>query len=68
MKKLYFKKWVEKTLIFVNCFIFCFIACIDDFKSIEAYLLIVLIGGAIFYINFKLIAKYGRLYKEIEED
>lgn len=66
-KRLYLKKWLEKLLIFINTMIFCFIACIDDFTSIKAYLILIIILGSIFYINYKIISKYGRLLKDNEE-
>ena len=66
-KKLYLKKWLEKTLITINCFIFCFICCIDDFTSIKAYLLLIITLFTIFYINYRIIKKYGRLLKDDEE-
>lgn len=63
-KKRYLKKWLEKLLILINTFIFCFIACINDFTSIKAYLLLILILGSIFYINYRILKKYSRLLKE----
>lgn len=66
-KKLYLKKWLDYTLITINCFIFCFIASINDFESIKAYLLLVLILGSIFYINCKILKKYSRVIKDDEE-
>lgn len=66
-KKLYLKKWLEKTLIFINTLIFCFICCIDDFTSIKAYLLLMITLFTIFYINYRIIKKYGRLLKDDEE-
>lgn len=67
-KKRYLKKWLDYTLITINCFIFCFIACIDDFTSIKAYLLLILILGSIFYINYKILKKYSRVLKNIDEE
>ena len=67
-KKLYLKKWLDYTLITINTMIFCFIACIDDFTSIKAYLLLILILGSIFYINYKILKKYSRVLKNIDEE
>lgn len=67
-KRIYLKKWLDYTLIMINCFIFCFIACINDFESIKAYLLLVLILGSIFYINYKILKKYSRVLKNIDEE
>ena len=66
-KRLYLKKWLDYTLISINTMIFCFIACIDDFTSIKAYLLLILILGSIFYINYKILKKYSRVLKNDEE-
>lgn len=66
-KRLYLKKWLDYTLISINTMIFCFIACIDDFTSIKAYLLLILILGSIFYINYKILKKYSRVLKDDEE-
>lgn len=66
-KKIYLKKWLDYTLISINTMIFCFIACIDDFTSIKAYLLLILILGSIFYINYKILKKYSRVLKDDEE-
>ena len=66
-KKIYLKKWLDYTLITINTMIFCFIDCIDDFTSIKAYLLLILILGSIFYINYKILKKYSRVLKDDEE-
>ena len=66
-KRLYLKKWLDYTLIGINTMIFCFIACIDDFTSVKAYLLLILILGSIFYINYKILKKYSRVLKDDEE-
>lgn len=66
-KRLYLKKWLDYTLIAINTMIFCFIACIDDFTSIKAYLLLILILCSIFYINYKILKKYSRVLKDDEE-
>ena len=66
-KRIYLKKWLDYTLISINTMIFCFIACIDDFTSIKAYLLLILILGSIFYINCKILKKYSRALKDDEE-
>lgn len=62
-KKVYLKKWLDYTLIIINCFIFCFITCIDDFTSIKVYILLMLILGSIFYINYKILIKYSKILK-----
>lgn len=67
-KKIYLKKWLDYTLITINTMIFCFIASINDFTSIKAYLLLVLILGSIFYINYKILKKYSRVLKNIDEE
>ena len=66
-KKLYLKKWLENTLITINGLIFCFVCCIDDFTSIKAYLLLMIVLFTIFYINYRIIKKYGRILKDNEE-
>lgn len=67
-KRLYLKKWLDYTLITINCFIFCFIACIDDFTSIKAYLILIIILSTIFYINYKILKKYSRVLKNDDEE
>lgn len=66
-KKLYLKKWFDYTLIIINCFIFCFIASINDFTSIKAYLILILILGTIFYINYRILKKYSKVLKDNKE-
>ena len=66
-KKIYLKKWLDYTLITINCFIFCFIASINDFASIKEYLLLILILGTIFYINYRILKKYSRILRDNEE-
>lgn len=63
-KRIYLKRWLDYTLISINCFIFCFIASINDFASIKEYLLLILILGSIFYINYKILKKYSRILKD----
>lgn len=63
-KKLYLKKWLDYTLIIINCFIFCFIASINNFTSIKSYLLLILILGSIFYVNYRILKKYSRILKD----
>lgn len=66
-KKLYLKKRLEKILISINCFIFCLVCCINDFTSIKIYLVLIITLFTIFYINYKIIKKYGRILKDNEE-
>ena len=66
-KKIYLRRWLEKTLITINCFIFCFICCIDDYKSIKDYLLLLLVCGLVFGFNSLIIKKWGRLLKDDTE-
>lgn len=66
-KKRYLKKWLDYTLIMINCFIFCFIASINDFTSIKAYLILILILGTIFYINYRILKKYSKVLKDIKD-
>ena len=66
-KRIYLKKWLDHTLIIINCFIFCFIASINDFASIKEYLLLILILGSIFYINYRILKKYSRILRDNEE-
>ena len=51
----------------INCFIFCFIASINDFTSIKAYLILILILGTIFYINYRILKKYSKVLKDNKE-
>lgn len=64
-KKIYLKKWLEKTLIFINTSIFCFICCINDFNF---YGFLIILGLLlIFGFNALIISKYGRILKELED-
>lgn len=64
-KKRVLKKWCESLLIFVNCLIFCFLACINDFQNIKTLILISLVLITIFYINYKILIKYSKTLKEL---
>lgn len=68
IKRLYLKKWLDYTLITINTMIFCFIASINDFTSIKAYLILVLVLGSIFAINYKILKKYSRVLKKDDEE
>ena len=63
-KKLYLKKWLEKTLISINSFIFCFLCVVNDF-DFNGFLMILWLL-VVFGFNALIISKYGRLLKELE--
>lgn len=65
-KRLYLKKWLEKTLILINSLIFLFLAMINDFNFKGFIILIVLL--IIFSFNGIIISKYGRLLKDDGEE
>lgn len=65
-KKLYLKKWLEKTLILINSLIFMFLAMINDFNFKGFIILVVLL--IIFSFNGLIINKYGRLLKDDGEE
>lgn len=65
-KRLYLKKWLEKTLILINSLIFMFLAMINDFNFKGFIILVVLL--IIFSFNGLIISKYGRLLKDDEEE
>lgn len=65
-KKLYLKKWLEKTLILINSFIFMFLAMINDFNFKGFIILVVLL--IVFSFNGLIISKYGRLLKDDGEE
>lgn len=65
-KKLYLKKWLEKTLILINSLIFMFLAMINDFNFKGFIILVVLL--IIFSFNGLIISKYGRLLKDDGEE
>ena len=64
-KRLYLKKWLEKTLILINSFIFCFLCMINDF-TFEGFLIILGLL-VVFGFNALIIIKYGRILKELED-
>jgi hypothetical protein len=65
-KRLYLKKWLEKTLILINSLIFTFLAMINDFNFKGFIILVVLL--IIFSFNGLIISKYGRLLKDDGEE
>lgn len=65
-KKLYLKKWLEKTLILINSIIFMFLAMVNDFNFKGFIILVVLL--IIFTFNGLIISKYGRLLKDDGEE
>lgn len=65
-KRLYLKKWLEKTLILINSLIFMFLAMINDFNFKGFIILVVLL--IIFSFNGLIISKYGRLLKDDDEE
>lgn len=65
-KRLYLKKWLEKTLILINSLIFMFLAMINDFNFKGFIILVVLL--IIFSFNGLIINKYGRLLKDDGEE
>lgn len=65
-KKLYLKKWLEKTLILINSIIFMFLAMVNNFNFKGFIILVVLL--IIFSFNGLIISKYGRLLKDDEEE
>lgn len=65
-KRLYLKKWLEKTLILINSLIFMFLAMINDFNFKGFIILVALL--IIFSFNGLIISKYGRLLKDDGEE
>lgn len=65
-KRLYLKKWLEKTLILINALIFMFLAMVNDFNFKGFIILVVLL--IIFSLNGLIISKYGRLLKDDGEE
>jgi hypothetical protein len=65
-KRLYLKKWLEKTLILINSLIFTFLAMINDFNFKGFIILVVLL--IFFSFNGLIISKYGRLLKDDGEE
>ena len=65
-KKLYLKKWLEKTLILINSIIFIFLAMVNDFNFKGFIILVALL--IVFSFNGLIISKYGRLLKDNGEE
>lgn len=65
-KRLYLKKWLEKTLILINSLIFMFLAMINDF-NFKGFIILV-VSLIIFSFNGLIISKYGRLLKDDGEE
>lgn len=65
-KKLYLKKWLEKTLILINSLIFMFLAMVNGFNFKGFIILVILL--IIFSFNGLIISKYGRLLKDDGEE
>lgn len=60
MKKLYFKKWVEYSLIIINILLYASLA--GDTDNIFIFIASKLIASVLFAFNYKLLEKYGRLF------
>lgn len=65
-KRLYLKKWLEKTLILINSLIFIFFAMVNDCDFRGFVILVILL--IIFSFNGLIISKYGRLLKDDGEE
>lgn len=65
-KRLYLKKWLEKTLILINSLIFMFLAMVNDFNFKGFIILVILL--IIFSFNGLIISKYGRILKDDGEE
>ena len=65
-KRLYLKKWLEKTLILINSLIFIFFVMVDDCNFKGFIVLVILL--IVFAFNALIISKYGRLLKDDGEE
>lgn len=65
-KRLYLKKWLEKTLVLINSLIFVFFAMVNDCDFRGFVILVILL--IIFSFNGLIISKYGRLLKDDGEE
>ena len=65
-RKLYLKKWLEKTLILINAFILIFFTMLEDFN--DNGLIILFIMLVVFSFNSLVISKHGRLLKDNGEE
>ena len=65
-KRLYLKKWLEKTLILINSIILIFLAMLEDFDVNG--LIIILILLIVFSFNGLIISRHGRLLKDNGEE
>lgn len=60
-KKLYFKSWLDNTILIITFFQFVLIGSINDFEKIPSYLLLILW----FIINIKLLKKFSKKIKKM---
>lgn len=60
-KKLYFKSWLDNTILIITIFQTFFIISINDFSNITSYLLLILT----LLINIKLLKKFSKKIKKI---
>ena len=60
-KKLYFKSWLDNTILIITFFQFVLIGSINDFGKITSYLLLILW----FIINIKLLKKFSKKFKKM---
>lgn len=65
-KRLYLKKWLEKTMILINSLIFIFFVMVKDCDFRGFVILVILL--IIFSFNGLIISKYGRLLKDDGEE
>lgn len=60
-KKLYFKPWLDNTILLITVLQIMFIISINDFSNIISYLLLILT----LLINIKLLKKFSKKIKKI---
>ena len=60
-KKLYFKSWLDNTILIITIFQMIFIISINDFNNITSYLLLILT----LLINIKLLKKFSKKIKKM---
>ena len=63
-RKLYLKKWVELTIIFIQVILFMTLA--GDCDDLKIFIVSKIIALIIFFVNHLILVKYTKLYDEVK--
>ena len=64
MKKIYLKRWVEVTIIFIQAILFMIVG--SECDDLKIFIVSKIIALVIFFVNHLILVKYTKLYDEVE--